>query len=84
MKVRVHVAYVSGAPLRSYERDYVPQLLRELSQGSLTDRFEVETNPAAADLIVLWEGFEYKSPTYVDLLEQDPLIQKHADRMDTC
>ena len=80
-KVRVHVAYVSGAPLRRYERDYVPQLLGELSQGSSAHRFEVETNPAAADLIVLWEGFEYKSPTYVDILEQDPLIQKYADRI---
>src|SRR5262249_33690142 len=43
--------------------------------------FVVEPDPARADIVILWEGFESKYPAYIDLLENDPLVRQHAERV---
>jgi len=79
--MRVHIAYVQGAPLRDYERAYVPSFSEELRQQGGELGLVVEPDPARADFIILWEGFEYKTLDYLRILAQDPLIRQHAERV---
>lgn len=81
--MRIHIAYLQGATLRDYERKYVPRICDELRQYGGEAGVIVEENPARADLVVIWEGFEYKTPEYIGLLESDLLIRNHADRICT-
>ena len=78
---RIHLAYVQGAYLRDYEHTYIPMVTAELRAQDFENRFAIEPDPAKADLIVLWEGFEYKTPKYIQLLENDPLVRQHAERV---
>ena len=78
---KVLVSYVQGAKLRDYEQAYVPMVRDELNKSADESGFVWEEEPAKADLIVLWEGFDYKSPGYITTLEQDPLIAAHAERV---
>ena len=43
----------------------------------------LEPDPRKADLIILWEGFQYKTPDYIRLLENNDLIRDHAERVFT-
>lgn len=79
--MRVHIAYIQGAYLRDYEKTYIPMFSAELERHGT--QYQIETDPARADIIILWEGFEYKTPAYIDLLEKDPLIRQHAERVYT-
>jgi hypothetical protein len=81
--MRIHIAYIQGAYLRDYEKTYVPQMREELRKNGQDSGLIIEENPSRADVIILWEGFEYKTPKYIDLLENDPLIRNHADRVYT-
>jgi hypothetical protein len=78
--IRIHIAYVQGAYLRDYEKEYVPMVCQAIKSG-VSNEFVLEEDPKRADVIILWEGFEYKTPDYIRLLENDPLIRNHADRV---
>jgi hypothetical protein len=52
-----------------------------LRQHGRDTGFVVEPNPAHADVIILWEGFEGKTPSYIETLERDPLIRQHSERV---
>jgi hypothetical protein len=80
---RILIAFLQGAPLRPYERSYVAMLTEELQRNQDRIRFVIEAHPARADIIILLESAEYKTVEYLDILENDPLIQKHADRVYT-
>lgn len=79
--MRIHIAYVQGAFLREYEKAYVPMFSKELRENAGDSGFRLETEASRADLIILWEGFQYKTPEYVKLLENDPLVRNHAERV---
>jgi hypothetical protein len=79
--MRVHISYIQGAYFREYEHEYVPQLSKELRECDVDSSFVLEADPARADTIILWEGFEYKTPDYIQTLENDPLIREHAERV---
>lgn len=79
--MRVHIQYVSGAYLREYEKSYVAEFSREIFSTGGNCEFEMAPIAAEADLIILWEGFEYKTPNYIALLENEPLIRRHAERV---
>lgn len=78
--MRVHIAYIQNVVLRDYEKAYVPQVMEELRQHGTEAGYVVEADPARADLVVLWERFEYKRPDYISVLENEPLIRQHAQR----
>jgi hypothetical protein len=80
---RIHLAYVKGGYLRDYEHAYLPMVSEELRAQDSAGRFTLESDPAKADVIILWEGFEYKTPRYIETLENDPLVRHHAERVHT-
>jgi hypothetical protein len=77
---RIHVAYVQGAYLRDYEKEYVP-MLRQAIRCGVSNGIVLQEDPNRADIIILWEGSEYKTREYIQLLENDPLIRNHAERV---
>lgn len=79
--MRVHVAYIQGGFLRDYERSYVPMVQEAIRTQGQEHGVHLEEDPAKADLIILWEGFQYKTPQYIERLENDPLIKCHTDRV---
>lgn len=79
--IRIHIAYVQGGYLRDYERAYVPMVCDELRASEHAAKFIIESEPSRADAIILWEGFEYKTTKYLEVLENDPLIRGHAERV---
>lgn len=79
--MRVHFNSPIGGYLWPYEHEYVPQLSKELRECDVDSSFILEEDPARADIIILWEGFEYKKPTYIQTLENDPLIRQHSERV---
>jgi hypothetical protein len=81
--VKVHLAFVQNAFLREYEKAYVSQISSELRQSGAAAQITVETDPARADIIILLESAEYKTVDYLRLLENDPLIRQHAERVYT-
>ena len=80
---RILIAFLQGAPLRPYERSYVAMLTEELQKNQDRIRFVIEEQPSRADIIILLESAEYKTVEYLHILENDPLIRKHADRVYT-
>jgi hypothetical protein len=81
--MRVLISYVQRAHLREYEKTYVPMFSDELRRYGRDADLVLEEDPAKADIIILWEGFEYKRPEYIRILENDPLIRAHAERVYT-
>lgn len=79
--MKFFISYLQDAHLREYEKQYVPQFSAEVDRQSASTRVRLVDRPEQADFIILWEGFEYKTPRYIDLLEADPLVRKHADRV---
>jgi len=79
--MRVSFSYINKAYLRDYEKAYLPAFSEEFRLNSAGSELVYETDHDRADIIVLWEGFEYKSPDYVSLLENDLLIRNHAERV---
>lgn len=81
--MRIHISYVEGAYLRSYEKEYVPMVRAALQKEGREGGIALEEDPSRADVIMLWEGFEYKTRDYIQLLENNPLIRNHTDRVYT-
>src|SRR5262245_5736588 len=80
--MRIFISFLRGAPLRDYEKTYVPMFSEELRRNGSRD-FILVDDPARADVVIIWEGFEYKTLEYIRLLENDPLIRSHAERVYT-
>ncbi len=78
---RVSIAYVQGGYLREYEKAFVPLFSEELRKNGGERGLVLEENPSRADIIILWEGFETKTVDYINVLENDPLVRNHADRV---
>ena len=78
---RVSLSYVQGGHLRNYEHDYVPMVSTDLRKHGAEAGLLLEEDPAKADVVILWEGFEYKTPDYIRVLENDPLVRAHAERV---
>jgi hypothetical protein len=78
---RVKVAFPQGAYLRDYERTYAAIVSDELKQYANETAFALEDNPARADIIILIQSAQYKTVEYVRLLENDPLVRNHAERV---
>lgn len=78
--MRVFISYIQGAYLRDYEKSYIPLFSEEIRRHGAGE-FTIVDDPAQADAVIMWEGFEYKTPSYVGLLENDPLIRAHAERI---
>lgn len=78
---RVLVAFPQGAFLRDYEKAYVSIVSDEIRQNGSQLGFVVEAEPSRADLIVLLPSAQYKTIDYIRVLENDPLVRNHAERV---
>lgn len=78
---RVAVTFPRGAFLREYERRFVPLIKDELVRHEASSGFRWEDNPAEADIIVLLQSAEYKTVDYLRVLENDPTVREHAERV---
>lgn len=77
---RIWIDYIQGAYLRDYEKSYVPKVRDEIRQHGSEAGLVLEEDPARADVVILWEGFEYKTVDYIRTLEADSTLRAHADR----
>jgi hypothetical protein len=78
--MKIFVTYVQNGKLRDYEHSYVPMVQDEIQRFGGERDLIWEKDPARADVIILWEGFEYKTIDYISVLENDPTLRQHADR----
>lgn len=78
--VKVFPTYVQNAYLRDYEHAYVPRVQSEIRELGPAAGLELAATAADADLILVWESFEYKTPAYIKLLEEDPVLRQHGDK----
>lgn len=79
--MRIHIAYIQGAYLREYEKAYAALVCEELRQHGGASGLAVEPVPSRADLIILLPSAQYKTPDFIKILENDPLIREYADRV---
>jgi hypothetical protein len=78
---RVLFAFPQNAFLREYEHGYVPFLANELRQYGSEAGLSLANDAVAADLIILLQSAEYKTVEYLKILENDPLLRRHAERV---
>jgi hypothetical protein len=79
--MRVLFAYPRSAPLRPYEGAHLPLISSELQAYSTPSTFVLEQDPKRADLIILLQSAQYKTASYIQILERDPLVRNHAERV---
>lgn len=79
--MRILFAFPQSAFLRDYEKAYLPMVCEELRQHGASSDFVLEDNPGRADLIILLQSAQYKTAEYVHVLENDPLVRDHAERV---
>jgi hypothetical protein len=78
---KVFFAFPSGGFLRDYEPAYLPLVSDELERYGTEAGFVLTPDPAQADLIILLQSAQYKTIKYLDVLENDPLVREHAERI---
>jgi len=78
---RVLFAFPREAFLRNYEKSYVTMVTDELRRNADKTKFVIADVPARADIIILIQSAEYKTVEYIRMLENDPLVRNHAERV---
>jgi hypothetical protein len=79
--MRIHFAYPRDAFLRDYEKEYLAMVEHELRQHGGACGLQLAASPAQADILILLQSAQYKTREYIKVLESDPLIRDHAERI---
>jgi hypothetical protein len=77
----VAFAFPDRAFLREYERGYVRVVSNELRQCGHASGLLLTERAETADVIVILQSAQYKTIDYLDVLESDPLVRHHAERV---
>ena len=81
--MKIHFALPSHTDVASFEIDVLEKLRAEFYASSCPAHYDLTDSAAEADLILFCESTTFKPKSHVANLGQEPLLQRHADKVFT-